>query len=562
MAGKLQLDGIRYLLTRLKEYFVQIKDAVRSVNGVEPDGNGNIAINSVPYAENLQSTIAQQNYGTFIERSAGGASSIQDGDAWLMTAKGTYTHDGFVAEELNMTVNAETSGITATINRDTFVSYVSESGTTTLTYTTAWDADPATYGITVTGTPADGDTITVVYVKEERGTITQTTPLTFVSTGWNLYNSDTGYAKVLKYSDSYGYRVEGAYTVLLFSGTIDGTRTAITVTDGNFSVPSNGFVWVTGGDASTTAIYMTHSDWTTTHEGSFEAYIESVIDLTDFMSSNFPYGLLAVGTVQDEINLNIMQAYSRVERLEYNDVNLQEARESGRAYEYDTNYIYLARAEEQAISITQGYGGYSANDHGIEYWTGTEQPVETHIIYGQNLKNKLERDVLTISDQSLTATQKAQIRNRIGLGNAAQMRVANNLVTTEQGWLLDGRQGKNLNDKITKVRSAMSLVTPTNATGTSTIYNTYSSRKISDFEYIAFYLYDSASNRTNHRATAILPVTHWTSGRMITLTSNHGASLENIAGIIFAYASDTAFTVLLNGSKALTGFEIEGWMPK
>ena len=49
----LKSTGISYLLTRLKDYFLQIKDAVRSVNGNEPDGTGNIQINSVPYAQNL-----------------------------------------------------------------------------------------------------------------------------------------------------------------------------------------------------------------------------------------------------------------------------------------------------------------------------------------------------------------------------------------------------------------------------------------------------------------------------------------------------------------------------
>ena len=97
-----------------------------------------------------------------------------------------------------MTVNAvprtTPDPITATIDRDTFVSYVSVSGTTTLTYTSDWSADPALYGVTVTGDPVSGDVITITYVKEVRGTITQANPSALISTGWNQYNHTEGYA--------------------------------------------------------------------------------------------------------------------------------------------------------------------------------------------------------------------------------------------------------------------------------------------------------------------------------------------------------------------------------
>ena len=87
---------------------------------------------------------------------------------------------GYVAESIDMTVNGD--DIDATLDRDTFVSYVESSGTITLSYTSSWSADPANYGITVTGTPANGDSIVVVYVKENRGTITAAEPSSFVST--------------------------------------------------------------------------------------------------------------------------------------------------------------------------------------------------------------------------------------------------------------------------------------------------------------------------------------------------------------------------------------------
>ena len=64
------------------------------------------------------------------------------------------------------------SGITAEIDEDICLAYVEEvSGTVVLEYTTDWNADPADYGITITGTPDDGDTITVSWNKDGDGRV-------------------------------------------------------------------------------------------------------------------------------------------------------------------------------------------------------------------------------------------------------------------------------------------------------------------------------------------------------------------------------------------------------
>ena len=58
----------------------------------------------------------------------------------------------------------EITNITAEIDEDAFIAAVSNiSGTYAFSYTTAWDTDPSTYGITVEGTPINGDKITVEY---------------------------------------------------------------------------------------------------------------------------------------------------------------------------------------------------------------------------------------------------------------------------------------------------------------------------------------------------------------------------------------------------------------
>lgn len=437
----LKSTGIAYVLTKLKDHFLQIKDAVRTVNNEEPDENGNIQIDSVPYAQNLESETAHRNSDSFIQRTTGGTSSIENGDAWLMNIKGNYIHEGFVPESIDMqlTTVERDNPITATIDRDTFVGYVAESGTIVLTYANGWSDDPASYGITVTGTAVNGDVITVVYVKEERGTITQSNPQTLVSTGWNLYSHANTYAKVVKYE--FGYRISGSYTSLKYSSTVDGAQSSIVVSENNFDIPADGYVWVTGGNGTDTAIYPTWEDWTDGHTGSWEAYSASTVYLSTVMSNYFPYGLMAVGSVQDEIDLNLGNAYSRVERLDYNATNLATAENSGREYEYDEDYIYLAKASADVEDIVID-GSMTVDDHGIQFFEGTDVNVDAEILFGSNLKNKLERDVLTISQQDLTSAQKTQVQKNLGL------EIANNLTTTASGKVLDARQGKTLYDRL------------------------------------------------------------------------------------------------------------------
>lgn len=324
-----------------------------------------------------------------------------------------------------MTVYAATrptpASISATIDEATFVAYVLQSGTTTLTYSTTWSADPANYGITVTGTPIAGDVITVVYVKEVRGTITQSDPQTFVSTGWNLYNHTDGYARVIKYSTDYGFKIAGTYTTLEFAATISGSRVTITPVSGYFSIPSDGYIFVSGGNDTDTEIWMTWSDWgNEANGGTFAPYESTVVDISTFMANNFPYGLLQVGNARDEINLNVGIATSYVVRQAYNATNLANAKASGRQYEYDENYIYIERAEAVTYDFSVD-GDYIAYDHGMEFFTGTEQSVYAETIYGANLKNKLERDTLTISQQTLTTAQKDQVCNNLGI-NRSTMR--------------------------------------------------------------------------------------------------------------------------------------------
>ena len=471
----LKKAGITYLLGKLKEHleatYLKIANAILTVNGTGPDSYGNVQINRVNYAGDLESSFTQNSNETFLQRTTGGAASVMDGDAWLSFIMGNSIHEGFVAEELDMDVRpiSEESPITATIDRDTFFANASlPSSPITLTYTTGWSTDPTTYGVTVTGSPSAGDQIIISYVREVPGTITTANPSSFVSTGWNLYQSANGYAKVVRYSDEYGYKISGDYTGLQFSETVTGEKSSLEDEGGMFNPPSDGYVWVTGGNAANTAIWPTWSDWTDSYPGSFAGYAKTEIDLSDVMTTYFTHGLCRVGNVRDEINLSLGVAIVRIEVMENNATNMAAAIATGRLYEYDENYIYLVKATASTNSIDVS-GAYAANQHGIEYFTGTTIAVEAETIYGMNLKNKLERDTLTMSQQTLTSQQKAQVRQNIGLGDAATKGVANNLTTNASGSVLDARQGKALNDRLVLVERRVTTQYYLTAQATTTI---------------------------------------------------------------------------------------------
>ena len=401
----------------------------KTFNGTPADENGDFKIDEITFARQIVTDDAQQSSGEFLFRTTGGDASLSDGPAKLVSIFGRAVHTGVVPESLNMTVNATPreegeEPITATIDRDTFVAYVQSSGTTTLTYTDAWSANPTLYGVTVVGTPVSGDQIVIVYVKENRGLITVSDPVEFISTGWNLYNHTNGYARVKKYSTQYGFLIGGAYTALQFSETLDGTKTTITPASGYFTIPSDGYIWVTGGNNTTTYILMTWSDWGEGYEGDWQAYTESVIDLTSIMT-NFPYGLMQVEGYADEINFGMGKAISRIERLAYTAENLAAAKASGRPYDADTNYIYLVRASEVTYSISALItGDYTASDHGEEIINGGTVAVFVQTLYGQNLVDKLRTDVLTKSQD-----------------------LVNNLTTNDATKALSAAQGYALNSK-------------------------------------------------------------------------------------------------------------------
>lgn len=606
----LDYSGLSYFKNKLEEKFDSTY--VKTINSEAADEHGNININKVAFADNLVSDDAQASVGTYVTRTTGGDASISDGEAWLNNVQGNMIREGYserviqmetdiadtiprsgtisastnlatlkaavqgsvqlifeystswsdnpatygvtvsgspvfgdkiivnyTEETLDVTVaSAEETPITAAVNRNTFIAAVSGDTEIVFTYNgEEWSNSLSTYGVTVTGTPVAGDSITVTYVEEQletivqavtevqrqnilvpvisepsfdnavsyngvynfvwngtawdltftdgehdststvadisaygistsgsaiendeitvtcskeiRGTISIFNPEEFYSTGWNIFSPTLGYARTLKYSNQYGFYVGGTFdtTNVTFSETNDpnAEKTPIELTlvkEGMwyFEVETDGFVWLEDADPTNTYVMMTWSDWQNGPPEGFAPHTASTVNFTDIMQAYFPYGLMKVGAIADEINLSLLTAYSRITRIEYSVSNLADVIATGRGYIYDQNYIYVVKETADSYSIAID-GTFIANDHGLEVFTNTFIPGYAETLYGQNLKDKLRTDVVTISSMNLINSQKASVRNNInaaenvnmGGASAADFYTATGLVAGKAG---------------------------------------------------------------------------------------------------------------------------------
>ena len=296
--------------------------------------------------------------------------------------------------------------------------------------TSATTVDLADYGITVTGTPISGDEIDVHYVKEDFGTILNATPSTFRSVGFNLYNNANGFARVVGSEDGQWYNIKGTYTKIEFATTQAGPFTEITPenytvgsysTNSGFPIYEDGFIKVTGGNATDTMINLIWSGYMIDAE--YQAYTEDKITIPtqDINSQTLPTELCQIGQTRDVINFDILTWVKKISKVAYTSATLENLLAQhptwveGTDYEWDNNYIYYVDTPTTYNLSPSLSGIYKVDDFGIEFITGTDIPVRCAILYGQNLKDKLRRDVLTIGPQTLTPEQQQQVWQNLGI---------------------------------------------------------------------------------------------------------------------------------------------------
>ena len=84
------------------------------------------------------------------------------------------------------------------------------------------------------------------------------------------------------------------------------------------------------------------------------------------------------------------------------------------------DYIYIERETPASYAISID-AGYKVSEHGLEFVEGSELAVWVAAMYGPNLRDKLERDVVTYSAQDMGASDQAQARMNIGAASAAEL---------------------------------------------------------------------------------------------------------------------------------------------
>ena len=402
--------------------------------------------------------------------------------AMSWTAQGTWTYSGsevsmasyglYVSNvtDPSIAISASGSGVSAaTVVPSTFFGQIPSSGTTVFTYSetdSSWMLDASTvtlntYGIAVSGSPADGDTltvtaiagtpnstVTVVYVAPAQGTIVVATPAMFSATGFNQFDKDSMVLTNASFSGGKIIQNTGTYACYCRAkGGVDNGYVAYSETDAILDigwcadVPEIGDDVVTTGQsvstslasipfaedgyvvviASSTSDLCIHPKWSGAADTDYAAYVApSTISIptTDTSNNDLPtatYGMPRIGAVADRLNLDASTYIQRIGRLQNTSSNMSYVVGLSVAYDYDDDYIYyvLPTPITYTVDIEPTY---IVNDWGTEEFIGTTVPVSAQMLYGQNLRDKLRTDVLTISTQSpaLTANQMERVFLNLG----------------------------------------------------------------------------------------------------------------------------------------------------
>lgn len=387
-------------------YDIQDSKAARSVDGTTSS--------HVEEANQIYTETTQTQTSSFTFRTTAGDVSISTGNATLNYIEGNTVQVGHVDEVLTMSTSFASSQTSATLNEGTWRGYVSTDGVYIFIYNGSdWQLNGTNvtltdYGIAVTGSPENSDTITINYVQLVVGTLATATPAAFVSTGFNQYDSVAGYAHV---KGDNQYRVAGTYTSLGFSTTIGGSTTAVTVTDGRFTPSEDGYIYVNGGSGDILIALV----WSGTMDNEpFTAYDADTINMptTDANSNNLPYvsyGLPSVNGVADRISFVDKTYVQRVGHYPYNAENLATVQAMGVDYIYDNSDIFYVLSTPNTYSLEDTISGlYIANDYGTEEFTSTSVQVIANITYGNSLVDKLRNllDIQSIgSGLTLTGTE-------------------------------------------------------------------------------------------------------------------------------------------------------------
>ena len=418
-------------------------------------------------SDNIVSPDNQEIYAEYIFRTAGGSASINSGDAQLVFIRGNCKNPTRVNEAIS--VSSSSPELYTSIDAATWRTsdLGDESGTYSFVYSSeaeSWQRNGsdillATYGVICSGTTNDGDTITVYYVKLVLGTILVATPSAFKSVGLNQFDKETmiltdftinASGAVTPLTGSYvafihsvggldnGYTVHssgggivrvGWNEAMPASGTtgIDLAGATLNATTSYIEFDDDGYICVATTDINGLCI---HPRWSGYEDATYEAYNQTVIPIPTVDASNNPlptatYGIPKIGGVYDGINFDTKTYVKRIGWYSYSAVNLATVQALGVDYDYDLTNIFYVLQTPQTIPLADVVAGeYTVADFGTEEFTDTVVPLYAENLYGQNLRDKLRTDVLTLSPQSLTPEQQAIVREKIGAGSGGEFLAA------------------------------------------------------------------------------------------------------------------------------------------
>ena len=361
----------------------------------------------------------------------------------------------------------------------TWMGIIENSGTYDFVYNGSdWTLSGSTvtllnYGITVTGTPDENDIITVNYYSgtpnsdvvinytaPEQGTILVATPTAFSSTGFNQFNSSSMYisnatittGEITSNSGTYiaychakggvtngyvaysrnGYirNIGWCATVPTIGASV--VTTAASVSDTLASIPfdDDGYVVVVVTNLSDLCI---HPKWSGVADTEYQEYAApSTISLptVDVEGNTIPlgsYGMPAIGQVADRLNLEAGIYIQNIGRYAYSSSNLEIVQALNVEYDYDSNNIFYVLDTPVTYNVNTS-SIYTVNDFGTEEFLNTSVSVKAYMLYGQNLRDKLRTDVLTISQQTppLTENQRQQVLSNIGISNISNPNLLSN----------------------------------------------------------------------------------------------------------------------------------------
>lgn len=422
------------------DYDLQDSKAARSVNGTT---DSHVELTDEIYTESTQ-----VGTGTFIFRTTAGDLSIETGDTTIQHIDGNTIQTGHTDEVLEATGVFADSGTTVALTKATWRSYVANNGTYTFTYDgTNWKLNDATvtladYGLTVTGTVAEGDSITVDYIALVIGSLATATPTSFVATGFNQYDATAGYSHVVGGNQ---YRIDGTYISLGFTTTVGGATTPVTVTNNRFTPTEDGYIYITGGSGDILIALV----WSGTMDSEpYSAYSTTTVTIptVDAENNSLPtatYGMPSVHGVADRLSFADKTYIQRIGHYTYSAENLATVQALDTAYVYDLSDIFYVLPEPVTYTLADSVSGtYTANDYGTEEITGTTVPVTVGIVYGNSLVDKL-RNMLPIQSigAGLTLTG-TELRAEGGGGGVTTLTTADynyptNSPTGIAVWLLD-----------------------------------------------------------------------------------------------------------------------------